>query len=68
VVALHNVILLAAGDIQRHTSMGLFPLLGTRVTNYPDTAILLMVFKHWSRVEQVVHAMSTEHCLNWLIS
>jgi len=56
VVTSHNVILLASGDIERHTSMGLFPLniyhrvpeypkttrSGTWVINYPDTATLVM--------------------------
>jgi len=40
VVTSHNVILLASGDIGRHTSMGLFPLniyhrVAGYLTNYP---------------------------------
>jgi len=36
VVTSHNVILLASGDIERHTSMGLFPLhIYYRVPGYP---------------------------------
>jgi len=55
-VTSHNLILLASDDIKRHISVGLSPLnmylrvpgtkqttrLGTRVTNYPDTAALVM--------------------------
>jgi len=36
VVTSHNVILLVSGDIQRHTSMGLFPLnIYHQVPGYP---------------------------------